>query len=742
MRNMKGMVSILLLALVASCSAERDSFTEQQSRHRRQKSSYLRRAIRQIDTAHRQLSYSDEYAAASVGYAHGSKYADPSSRHNGFVPPPPPPRPNDSYYSYYTSKGTKATKGSKSVKGTILSKSSKGTIPSFSDGEGYFTPPPSHSTTSAPQTSHPTTNAPSTSSPSTMPSLPAKKGVGRPQKLPDILPDYSLDRYSDDEATGDEDPTGGDVNVTNATSTSAALDEFTAASDPHAWQQDFQLSNVELQMLQNAEEYPASTATTAQVTIQSNTCELGSTGFYGEPIGTVYDITFIYQALLTSNATDTILQTEVAPALDIGIPEALLPSFFSECSNSRRRLQMAAATIEGVSRMQTDYVVMDPNLCVGGASEGNCYVFSGSINVFGDNFYTQNDVENTVMPVIQKVIQSGQLTSLSPYLEKVTYLESGLVTSNPVPTTAPKPTAAPVPTRPGASPTIAPVPVTPTVSAPTFFPPTPSAQVPSIPTAPSAPSTSGTAAPTPTTGSLAPTPGVPSQPTQSPMAVSAAPNASPSSKSKRGVDRVPWWGWLLIALFGFAVLAVICYLALAEDDGPRSKPSSSDVPDKDGDASYEPPGGDGYVPPGGVDSYADTMDTSAFRIQPPSGSLGVVQEVGENQDGFQYGDEGEDDEGETYEDDEDAEGDEEYEEGDEGEEDGDDDEEGEYEDGEEYEEGDEEYDDGDEEGEEYDDEYEEGEEEPVSGDEEDEGSYYEEETMETPDESDGQRQWR
>jgi hypothetical protein len=196
--------------------------------------------------------------------------------------------------------------------------------------------------------------------------------------------------------------------------------------------------------------------------------------------------------------------------------------------------------------------------------------------------------------------------------------------------------------------------------------------------------------------------------TQSPVAPTEAPAAT-----KRGVEKVPWYGWLLIALFGFVLLVGICYLALSEDDGPRSKPSSSDMPDKDGDnGSYEPPGGDGYLPPGG-DAYGDTMDTSAFRIQPPSGNLGVVQENGENQEDFQYGqddeeDEDDDEEEETYEEEtyEEGEGDE-YEDGED--EEGDDEE---YEDGEEYEEGDEEYEEGEEDDEEYDDEYEDGEEEP------------------------------
>jgi hypothetical protein len=131
------------------------------------------------------------------------------------------------------------------------------------------------------------------------------------------------------------------------------IDEFTAASETISQQNNMQLASVTQSTAQNY------VSLSAQATIQS-TCMLGSTGFYGNAIGTVYDIAFIYQALLTSNATGAIINSQVGPALDTGIAEALLPSFFPECA-SRRRLQTAAPTIEGVSRLQTDYVVMEPN---------------------------------------------------------------------------------------------------------------------------------------------------------------------------------------------------------------------------------------------------------------------------------------------------------------------------------------------------------------------------------------------
>lgn len=84
-------------------------------------------------------------------------------------------------------------------------------------------------------------------------------------------------------------------------------------------------------------------------------CTLNEQGFYGEPIGTVYEVEFIYQILVEQGTRISVVRVLVLPDLDKKIAESLLPSFFDECASRRRRLQ--TRTIQGVSWRSQDVVV-------------------------------------------------------------------------------------------------------------------------------------------------------------------------------------------------------------------------------------------------------------------------------------------------------------------------------------------------------------------------------------------------
>ena len=346
---MRRIASPLLLLLV-SRSVARVTAVDDRHSMRTRRSSYLRLA-READPSadssrHLQYNngqYSGGYAGEANDWDSNTAYqqalAESEYRHGAPLP--------KSGQLYSTSKGSKTAKGSKATKGSKgSSKLGKGSgvYPVWPAPTGGM---PVHAPTGI-------TFAPFyTRAPVNAPTVPAPTSTGFPpsQQFPDFLPDYSFDRYKD------KDPTGAEPGVVGP----GVSDEFTAASEPFSpgdWMQDVQLTDAELQVMEAADnpEY----TTEATVSIQS-TCSLGSTGFYGTALGTVYEISFIYQALLTSDATEDILKSEIAPALDTGIPEAMLPSFFSECSSGGRRLQMVAPSIEGISRMQTDYVVTDPD---------------------------------------------------------------------------------------------------------------------------------------------------------------------------------------------------------------------------------------------------------------------------------------------------------------------------------------------------------------------------------------------
>jgi hypothetical protein len=101
-------------------------------------------------------------------------------------------------------------------------------------------------------------------------------------------------------------------------------------------------------------------------------CTLNENGFYGTPLGTPYQISYAYQVVLRDGTTSTMVQEDVAPALDTAIAEELLPYFFPNCTSQQRRrrrrlewrqndlverqLQGGSGnpTVLGVSRLQSD----------------------------------------------------------------------------------------------------------------------------------------------------------------------------------------------------------------------------------------------------------------------------------------------------------------------------------------------------------------------------------------------------
>lgn len=82
-------------------------------------------------------------------------------------------------------------------------------------------------------------------------------------------------------------------------------------------------------------------------------CTLNEQGFYGEPIGTVYEVEFIYEILVEPGTRISVIRVLVLPDLDKKITESILPSFF-DCE-TRRRVQ--TQTIQGASWRSQDVVV-------------------------------------------------------------------------------------------------------------------------------------------------------------------------------------------------------------------------------------------------------------------------------------------------------------------------------------------------------------------------------------------------
>lgn len=90
-------------------------------------------------------------------------------------------------------------------------------------------------------------------------------------------------------------------------------------------------------------------------------CNLNANGFYGEPVGQPYTVTFAYQAIVRDGTTETLISNQVAPALDVAIAQALLPEFF-DCATRRGRRRLQAPTITGLSRLLTDIPLFNGEL--------------------------------------------------------------------------------------------------------------------------------------------------------------------------------------------------------------------------------------------------------------------------------------------------------------------------------------------------------------------------------------------
>jgi hypothetical protein len=97
---------------------------------------------------------------------------------------------------------------------------------------------------------------------------------------------------------------------------------------------------------------------------QATTCKLNAQGLFGTPVGTVSEVSYSYQVVLTNATTLYQFRTTIVPALDAAIATAMLPYFFN-CQPSqrqRRRLQtMQAPVIQAVSSRPMDIPILRPN---------------------------------------------------------------------------------------------------------------------------------------------------------------------------------------------------------------------------------------------------------------------------------------------------------------------------------------------------------------------------------------------
>jgi hypothetical protein len=348
---------IAALLLIAFCESTQGKFhrtnNDEAVNPPRRESSYLRSASR--GSSHRRLKGSKFSGSTAVQHDNGAgswdgnsayqqSYSDSGHRPDAMMGPSAPADGQvDSIFGsnpdMYSSKS--APKGSKSSKG------------SQAGAYFYATKPPAAVPSSPAPTVAPAipTSRPTAKATFSFPNVPVSNVTTPLPNPPKILPDYSFNKNKSNAPN----------NATNANSTRTNSTAPLSASSPLGdWRLDFNLQSLETTTLTSA-----ATAQPMVFSLQSSStsCALNANGFYGNPIGSVYDVSFIYQALLTVNATDAILQSQVAPILDVGVAEALLPYYFSECASRRRRKlqQLVAPTIEGLSRMQTDYLVASSN---------------------------------------------------------------------------------------------------------------------------------------------------------------------------------------------------------------------------------------------------------------------------------------------------------------------------------------------------------------------------------------------
>lgn len=79
-------------------------------------------------------------------------------------------------------------------------------------------------------------------------------------------------------------------------------------------------------------------------------CVLDDAGFYGEPTTDLVIVQYLYQATIPFGTPLITLNTQIAPDLDLGLAEGILPDFF-QCSR-RRNLQISGIT--GISARGED----------------------------------------------------------------------------------------------------------------------------------------------------------------------------------------------------------------------------------------------------------------------------------------------------------------------------------------------------------------------------------------------------
>jgi hypothetical protein len=83
-------------------------------------------------------------------------------------------------------------------------------------------------------------------------------------------------------------------------------------------------------------------------------CTLPDTDFFGTATNDLVIVPYLFQATLVSNTPLAIINRQIAPNLDRGMVEGILPYFFPCASTGRRRLQLQASGITGISAQGED----------------------------------------------------------------------------------------------------------------------------------------------------------------------------------------------------------------------------------------------------------------------------------------------------------------------------------------------------------------------------------------------------
>jgi hypothetical protein len=94
--------------------------------------------------------------------------------------------------------------------------------------------------------------------------------------------------------------------------------------------------------------------TTQQVSGGTIDCTLPDTDFFGTSTNDLVIVPYLFQATLVSNTPLAIINRRIAPNLDRGMVEGILPYFFPCASTGGRRLQLQASGITGISAQGED----------------------------------------------------------------------------------------------------------------------------------------------------------------------------------------------------------------------------------------------------------------------------------------------------------------------------------------------------------------------------------------------------